>query len=315
MVTNSSIRALTARRKIVEASRQFAALVRARHPFKKRDFGAIHSDLALYGDLARRYCGKDLAECSVVEIGFGSRPYRLYAMHAIGAKVTGVDLDHPLLSFKDIPAIYKANGFERMIKSLARYVLFDSLENRKIYRFFRQLSGLKFKPPFSALVVADAASPVYWAAHPGPYNLITSEDVFEHIPREGLAAVIRHSAAALAPGGIMITSPMIFTGLRGGHIAELYGYYGKGPIPAGVPPWDHLRGRTLIANTYLNELRRSDYRSMFSEHFDILEEVALNPDCGRHLLDEDLRAELADYSDDELFSNKVRFVLRRRSEA
>ena len=44
----------------------------------------------------------------------------------------------------------------------------------------------------------------------------------------------------------------------------------------------------------------------------LAEEVTL-PDLGRELLTPELRQRLADYPDEELFSNQVRFVLRPRA--
>ena len=74
-------------------------------------------------------------------------------------------------------------------------------------------------------------------------------------------------------------------------------------------PWEHLRKNRHPANTYLNKLSRTDYRELFSRHFRILDEKTMKPDYGRQYLSDDIRNELTSYSDDELFSNSVRFVL------
>jgi hypothetical protein len=77
--------------------------------------------------------------------------------------------------------------------------------------------------------------------------------------------------------------------------------------------WEHLRQRRFEANTYLNELTRAEYREIFAIHFEILEERVTQLDLGREYLDTRARAELADWPDDELFSNQTLFVLRPRT--
>ena len=307
--TNSSVNSVRLSRKITEAGHQLVKLFKARNPFSARDFNGLLRDLESYDRLLQGFAGRRLADCRVLEIGFGARPHRLYAMHASGVTIIGCDLDRPLLSIGDFPAIVASNGIERAAKSLVRHFLFDYPEDRQLFRFLSQ-SGNQFTPPRNALIVADASSEKFWQDHPGPYDLIFSEDVFEHIPGDALARLVSHAARALSPDGLLVTSPMIFTGLRGGHVAELYGYYGEGPIPNNIPPWDHLRTRKYASNTYLNELRRSQYRDLFRTYFEIVSEEEITPGVGRHLLTDALREELIDYDEDELFSNKVRFVLR-----
>jgi hypothetical protein len=66
-----------------------------------------------------------------------------------------------------------------------------------------------------------------------------------------------------------------------------------------------------VANTHLNEVTRRDYRSLFREQFEILSEEAEDADLGRSFLTPEVRAELHAFHDDELFSNRVLWVLRR----
>jgi hypothetical protein len=71
-----------------------------------------------------------------------------------------------------------------------------------------------------------------------------------------------------------------------------------------------LRKRRFNANTYLNCLSRADYREIFSRHFDILEEKVMHPNLGREWLTDEVRAELPQWSEEELLSNRVEFALR-----
>lgn len=312
--TRSSAAQLPLRRKTREWAQQFGSLVRHRSPFARRDFTGLLAQVRDYDDHARRYIGRPLSECRVLEIGFGARPYRLFALHALGVDVLGVDLDQPVLRARDVLAVLRTNGVERALKSLVRFALFDLVENRRLASFLSAAAGSPFSPPADRLVVADAADPAFWRAHPGPYDFVYAEDVLEHVPEADLRIMLAELAGALSPGGIALVRPMVWTGLLGGHQVEYYSYRPGDPPSPVVPPWDHLRERRFPANTHLNELSRRDYTRLFGEAFAILEETVAEPGLGSGLLTPALRAELAAYDEEELLSNKVSFVLRPRKE-
>jgi Methyltransferase domain len=311
--THSSVAGIPLRRKVSEWAKQFLLLARRRSPFVERDLAWLLEDVHAYDACARRFLGRSIADCRVLEIGFGARPYRLFALHAFGADVLGVDLDQPVLRLQDVIASSRTNGLERALKSAARYVLFDLSENGQLTRFLARVGGRPFEVPLDRLVVADASDPAFWEAYPGPYDFVYAEDVFEHIPEGDLRDVVAQLATHLTDDGVAVIRPMIWTGIKGGHRAE-YFFYRGGPAPASVPPWEHLRGRQF-APVYLNKLTRRDYVRLFKEHLEIVEEVELEPDLGRELLTPELRTQLSAYDDYELFSNKVSFVLRRARSA
>ena len=130
-----------------------------------------------------------------------------------------------------------------------------------------------------------------------------------HEAKTHLSRLVERIAKMLAPNGIALLTPDVFTGITGGHLVEWYGYVVETDIARVSEPWEHLRKARYKANTYLNRLSRADYRNLFREHFEILEERAIHPDMGRRWLTPELRAELAAWDEDELFSNTVQFVL------
>jgi hypothetical protein len=77
-------------------------------------------------------------------------------------------------------------------------------------------------------------------------------------------------------------------------------------------PWEHLRKKRNVADVYLNQLTRDEYRKLFATYFEIVEEKDRVPDLGKRLLTPAVRSELAAWSDEDLFSNSVQFVLRAR---
>jgi SAM-dependent methyltransferase len=158
-------------------------------------------------------------------------------------------------------------------------------------------------------LVGDAVTYDYG---PEPIDLIYSEDVFEHIPPADVERLVARMATALAPGGIALIRPNIFTGITGSHLAEWYKDQVADNGPKRSEPWEHLRKARFSANTYLNRLPRSAYREIFNRHFEILEETVSHPGLGIQWFTPEVRQELSSWSEDELFSNQVQFVLRRR---
>jgi SAM-dependent methyltransferase len=278
------------------------------------DFLSIRDDIAFYQDALRRHSGKQLTSATVLEIGYGQRPFRLIAFYWIGAKIFGVDLDEPIyeLNAPRIWRLLKTNSLTRSVKSIVRRIIFDESEYRKLAAMLRSEygSGRPFDP--KTLLSGDVAKSETWAPLPDRIDLVFSEDVFEHIPSRSIPDVLEMIASRVSDQSIVVIAPAIFTGITGGHDLDWYPYRVAERLDGRTPPWGHLTGEAGPADTFLNKLRRSDYRSMFEKHFIIQEEVVLKPQLGQQHLTAERRKILADFSDEDLFSNKVRFVLRKR---
>ncbi len=272
------------------------------------------SEFEEYETLLDEYGGSCLRDARVFEIGYGARPWRLIALISMGVDASGVDVEVPMLSgsWREVLAAFRHNGLERVLKSLARRMLVD---NRQRSELARELGrrGHTLRIDRSRFLVSDVAALDLPDRH---IDLIYSEDVFEHIARSSLETAVPKMARWLKPDGLALIRPNIFTGILGGHLTEWN--YSAVLDPARKrksAPWEHLRARRFQPNTSLNELRRSEYRELFARDFDILREVVLLPDLGRELLTGDVARDLATYPEEELFSNKVLFVLRPRKRA
>jgi hypothetical protein len=228
-------------------------------------------------------------------------------MMSMGFDVRGIDLDMPILHFSlgRLAGIMKQNGPERALKTLVRSVFFDRSERAGLEDALK-MRGYSLRIDASRLLVGDAADHDF-AEQP---DLVYSEDVFEHIPTQGLERLVGSLARKIAPDGLALITPNVYTGITGGHLTEWYPELVRQKMPRDSEPWEHLRKKRFTANTYLNHLPRSAYRKLFSEWFEILEENVTIPDLGRQWLTSEVKAELAGWSDDELFSNQVQFVLR-----
>jgi SAM-dependent methyltransferase len=115
-------------------------------------------------------------------------------------------------------------------------------------------------------------------------------------------------ARVLRPGGIAIIGICLYCGISGGHHVE-WSYPDENDIPRVVPPWDHLRENRFPVAMYLNGARERDYTAAFHKYFQI---VALEPHFqGKRYLTDEFRAELSNYSPEELLTDNLQAVLRK----
>lgn len=305
----SSSRAVPLAAKAKEAFRQLLFLWSERGPGRSFDFSSLEREYSEYQSIVRKYAGFEMGpKTTAFEIGCGQRPYRLLYMLANEIDTYGIDMDRVVMSAADIIATYRANGFEQALKSSFRYLLFDRKERKALAPFLAERLGRLLDWPRDRIIHGNAADFKLWPHH--PIDFILSEDVFEHIPPDQLPTVCKLCASHLSERGIALIRPMVFTGIRGGHHVDWYNT--RLTSDRKCPPWDHLRGGHFPVNTYLNKLRRADYRQLFSNHFNIVAEWERDPDRGREFMTEEIRKELSDYDDSELFSNHVAFVLKAK---
>ena len=113
----------------------------------------------------------------------------------------------------------------------------------------------------------------------------------------------------LKDDGVAVICVLVFTGICGGHRMEWYEENLGTDIRWRSEPWEHLRQDRFPADSYLNRLTLSDNRDLFKRYFRTVSEEVLNPDLGREFFTDDVRAELQHWSEEELFSNIMRFTL------
>ncbi len=261
-----------------------------------------------YDALLRKYANLELKDAKVFEIGFGTRAGIMTALISLGVDAYGIDLDAPMLKGtpRELSAMYRKNGLERVAKSFIRFYAFDWVWRRRLSKELER-RGRSLTMPENRLFVRDAAS-VTWPDR--SLDLICSESVFEHIPLASLDILLAKMVRWLKPAGLALIRPDVFTGISGGHMLEWFDLSERRRRRS--EPWEHLRKRRYHGNVYLNELTRADYRRLFSQHFEIIEENVVDPDQGRQFYTREVAEELKRYGEDELFSNGVQFVLRAK---
>ncbi len=308
MKSSSSLKSVPLGDRLREWSTIFRLLVADRPEGHIRDLSA---SLAEHNGYALKYLGRPLTECKVLEIGFGARPNRLIWFAGQGVDVTGIDLDRPILtgSPSDFLHVYRTNGAVRALKTLGRWFTNERSLRRALLAELSRRRGARFEMPLDRLVVGSAADPAFWQTHAGA-DYIFSEDVFEHISAEIVEDVVRLMAASISPTGIAFVKPNIYTGICGGHQLDWYEHTLNQPTDRITEPWEHLRQDRHPADTYVNRFTRAQFRELFQRYFEVLEETVTRPNLGAHFMTPELREELRAYSDEELFSNFVIFILR-----
>jgi SAM-dependent methyltransferase len=268
----------------------------------------MFADFDAYRESYEQLTGRRFYEARVLEIGYGARPFRLLALISMGIDIVGIDLDVPMLSFNptDLFRILRTNGPERALKTAVRGLLFDRGEQANL-RAALASRGHRLNLERARFIVGDAAAYDYGS---GMFDIIFSDDVFEHVPPEDLEKLAYRLASILSPSGVALITPNVFPGICGGHLVEWNPDRVDDRKQKRSEPWEHLRKARFAADPYLNRLPRSAYRDLFTKHFEIVREVVLRPHLGSHHFTPDVRQELAAWNEEELFSNQVRFVLR-----
>lgn len=294
-----------------KAREWFGFLQRHRQREADQEVPTLLADVEEYGSLLRQYCGRELRGAEVLEIGFGTQAERMAILTAAGARATGVDIEVPMFDFRPatLRRIQRDNGLERLAKSAGRHLLFDRAAERRLQAAVASAyPGSQLS--HGRLVIGDAAD---LDLPQRSLDLVTSEDVFEHMTPDSIARTLAGVHRWLKPGAVALIRPNVYTGISGGHLREwsVNAVRDRPEEPRQSAPWEHLRGKRFQPNTFLNELTRYDYRKAFEQsRFEILEERPRYPDLGASLMTPEIRDELVEWPDEELFSNQTLFVLR-----
>lgn len=230
----------------------------------------------------------------ILEIGPGQglERARYFGVHN---NVIGMDLDVLSASFNPIQywQMVRSNGVGRVAKTIGRKLIIGRANEAA----WAKVSGVnKFTDP--EIVYGDISQDVLYQ---NTFDVVMTWSVFEHIadPKQALENVI----ASLKPGGIFYISLHLFTAHDGHH--DIRAFTGAGD---SLPLWGHLRTthkHLLKPSAYLNEWRIAQWQNLFAEVApggdEYLDEYEVRERFGPRMTD-DLRAELADYSDEELYT-------------
>jgi SAM-dependent methyltransferase len=254
-------------------------------------------------DLLTAVFGPDLPRLRILEIGCGQRASQTILFTADGFETIGIDLEVPTfrLTPGSIIRIVRANGWERAIKSLCRHWLFDK-------PFFQRLAAQYGRPLPLDRVEVRVMSAAQLELPDNYFDFIFSSLVFEHI--DEVPAAVREVNRVMAPRGRAWINIHLFPSLSGGHHPAWTQWRGAS-LPE-VPPWDHLRDNDFPVDSHLNRLRLADYRRIFGECLEVLEETQVKEPA--EVLTPELEEILGTlgYTREDLLTREVAFLCRKK---
>jgi SAM-dependent methyltransferase len=237
----------------------------------------------------------------ILDVGCGKSYWLSLLLAAEGADVVGVDTELvvPGRGIAKYRQILRTNGIERAVRTASWDILFS----RGYYSELQRRIGKPLPHEKVELHVYDG---VHLPQPDESVDLIVSHEVFEHIA--DVPTVLTEMARVLRRDGKIYIYIHNFTSLSGGHhIAWKHPDTHPSRV---VAPWDHLRAcRHADIPSWLNGLREHEYRAMFEKFFEIEEWRAISEE-GRAELTNEIRSELAQYSERELLTKG--FLVRGR---
>ena len=245
--------------------------------------------------------GRPVRNLRMLEVGLGQGMERA-RYFGIWNQVTGMDLDVIPKGF-DLSGYWrliKTNGFGRFMKTVGRRMIIAG-PNRLAWSKAVGQDGMEAPQIYTGDICL--APP-----EKGAFDVAMSWSVFEHVsdPHSALKNVI----AALQPGGVLFISIHLFTANNGHH--DIRAFTGQEDL---LPPWGHLRPATrdlLKPSSYLNQWRLDQWRDLFSKLAPGYDEH-LETQNGKYtsLMTDDLRQELAEFSDEELLTIDAVYLWRK----
>jgi SAM-dependent methyltransferase len=240
-----------------------------------------------------------------LDLGCGLLQWQTIMLHSLGANVTGVDMEYIRADRRldKYWRLLRTNGLERAVKT----AFWDYVYGPRYLRALQACAPFPLNRQGLDLRQHTAERLPFGD---GEFDLVVSHEVFEHIA--DVPAAVREVKRVLKPGGLAYINIHLFPSISGGHHVE-WKYPDEAPSPR-VPPWDHLRQRQFPEHpSWINQMRERDYRPIFEAELEILcwEASAYE---GRSLLTPDIKAELAEYREDELLKKGV-IVLARKGSA
>jgi SAM-dependent methyltransferase len=239
----------------------------------------------------------------VLDLGCGGRAGVVLSLHTLGVSVTGIDYDviAPRPSLSSWARIVKQNGIERAAKTVGRQLMVDTA----YYRRVQQILGTKLRWDALDVRTMDARKMEF---DKDTFSFVFSAAVFEHIADIESATAELHRV--MRPGGYAYILTHLFPSLSGGHALDWADPDDAPRLNTSVPPWDHLRKQGYPAHVYLNKLRAEDYLESFGRFFEIQSQEYTTE--GHQLLTPELRAELSDWTEEDL-TRRFLIVLLRKS--
>ena len=240
----------------------------------------------------------------LLDLGCGQmlRHALVFAQHN---DVTGIDRELPFRPPYVIDAIRSTYscGVHRAVKTLVRQLLGVDMRYRRALTHALGIRALR-RPSLSCM----DAKKLRFAdeSFDGAYSIST----FQHIDEPQMAA--REMARILKPEAVAYIDLHLYTSRRGSehpHLTTSENTY---------PPWGHLRPSSKYYGKhglYVNALRLHEWKALLECVFDEVQYIGIEAEKerDRRYLTDAVRAELNDYSEEELLTSTLIAVCRKGS--
>ena len=248
---------------------------------------------------------KPMTKLKVLDVGCGKTYPFSYLFHLEGSQVTSLDTQYITTGINKYVKMLYHDEIKVSLKSLVRDILFTPTE-RKILKAGAEASNKTSNITF----ICSSAKEIPFPNN--SFDVVFSVCAFEHIPN--VEKAISECARVVTPEGLIYISYHLFTSISGGHHTRWF--YPDSDPPSDIPPWFHLRGqwdKYMHGMDYnLNFYTLEDYRIAFGRHVLVLKEFSDKRE-GQKFLTEDVRRELAQYSEEELLTAFKTVIARKKS--
>jgi ubiquinone/menaquinone biosynthesis C-methylase UbiE len=253
-------------------------------------------------DLVYARTGTKLEGLAILDVGCGQQFHMAQYFSYHENNVTGIDYNVVPTNLKSYLELLRTNGLLRVIKTIGRKAIgIDAEFSRNLQRLYPGRT-----PAPITILQMDAER---MSLPDNSFDFVFSRSVFEHL--ENPDRVIREVSRVLKPGGVAHLGVHLYTCDGGAHDPRIFSGHRD-----DLPLWSHLRAahsHKVRPNSYLNRLRLSSWKEMFSLHLPGVY-IHLHQGAREHLL-EDARAlrasELSEYSEDELLTDEVVAIWRK----
>lgn len=274
--------------------------------YQSKTFGNAESSINFHKELfgiIRTHVKVEVKEAKILDLGCGQTATQTVLFKADGADVIGIDMEVQTykMNLKTFIQVIKTNGAERSIKSLLRHFLFDK-------RYFSELSLQYGKTmPWNKLDTRTMKGESL-SFPDNCFDFVYSAWVFEHVA--DVPGVLSEINRVLKQSGIAWIGVHLFPSISGGH--HLDWIYPDKSSSKTVQPWDHLLDNKFPVNTYLNKLRLDQYREIFHEQINVVDEK-LSYEGDKFLTPEiEKILQSKGYNREDLLTRTVVFICRKR---
>lgn len=243
----------------------------------------------------------DLHHKRILDVGCGWDATQTVLLTAAGFDTTGVDLKYlgfNVSTFKRYQNSLRING-----PALTLMLAYNNLGRKRHYMNLQRKSGLPVLDVVRSGKVDVRCMDTTQTAFPSNYfDAIISNAVLEHV--RDLDALLLELARITKPGGVQMHGIHLFPSPSGGHH----------PLwrQESFDHWDHLIGKKHFVPADLNGYRLSDYYALFDARYNIISTQLINETKCDKWLTPSIREALASYTEEDLTTRGVKFIVRKR---